>query len=359
MNIFGRFIAGENSPDCVEATRRDFVRSTAGLGTALGLAGLGMRPAVAGSHAKAGGSAAQRDRLADGMKLDIAPLTFSSKREHFLNSLRMEGTAKHEDVSVWYANLLYMLFVPGKTPVPFLGREACESVRTFQMDDAVFQFHASSFSCPYDVETREYISSVTHPVTGETVPFPPFKVNVTDPGVVYTEDGGWPIPARAKSSAEAKSLAEEFGDGHVVGLDAVEQDRPGGREKIQAPAIETFRRENDLVFMDRIRVAPDSSWWPVEFCEHSCIQSSLADLKDSRLSSIPAVSTGSWLLPTSKRWVPGLEDTNGYFIVHLEGRKLRDIEQLPARFLNRAKSEFPAALSVPLDRFRPDVEYGS
>ena len=359
MNIFGRFIAGENMPDCAEPARRDFVRSTAGLGAALGVAGLGTRPAFAGGHANTIGSAAQRDRLADGMKIEIEPLTFSSKREHFLNSLRMEGTAKHEDVSVWYANLLYMLFIPGQTPVPFLGREACESIRTFQMGDALFQFHASSFSCPYDVETREYISSVTHPRTGETVPFPPFKVNVTDPGVVYNEDGGWPIPARAKSSDEAKKLAEKFGDGHVVGLDAIEQDRPGGQEKIQAPAIENFRRENDLVYMDRIRVAPDSSWWPVEFCEHSCIQSSLADLQDSSRLSIPAVSTGSWLLPTSKRWVPGLEDTNGYFIVHLEGRKLRDIEQLPERFLNRAKTEFPEALSVSMDRYNPDVEPGS
>ena len=108
--------------------------------------------------------------------------------------------------------------------------------------------------------------------------------------------------------------------------------------------------------MDRIRVAPDVSWWPIEFAEHWGIQSSYADLMNPTLLSLPAVATGSWLLPTHNRWVPGIDDAKGYIVVHVELRKLKSVEQFPDRFLHRARKEFPDVLTVGLDRFNRNVD---
>lgn len=286
-----------------------------------------------------------------GQKLDVEYLKLSP--EEVLDArLRIAYTTEHLGYAYEYANLIYFLNRPGLRPLPFIGREAMVITRYMRMDRGAYQQQINEFSRPISLETGEYIREITHPVTGRPLELPTFKMNDLEPGFMISADGDWPLSRPALTPKQIAQRPTPNEPGQQNGLDRLDKPQIGGRATIQKRTLSRLRRENDLLFFDQVKVPPNSSFFPVDFAEHFTHQCRVADYNDKSIKCVPSIASGTWKLPLSDHWLPGFTGVDGYFVVHVEKRKLRSPDDCPDRFLSTVKRIAPYIFEIEESRFR-------
>lgn len=323
-----------------------FTRRAAFAGLAGIWAGSAM-PAFAASD-----SDAPTVRYPFGQKLDVEYIKFSDAEDELDARLRIGNTTENLGYSYIYGNLIYFLNRPGQRPIPFIGREAAAVSRYMRMGRGAYQQQINEFSLPISLETGEYIREITHPVTGRPFELPTFKMNDLEPGFMLTADGDWPLSRRALTPEQIARRPKPTEPGQQNGLDRLDKPQIGGRATIQKATLSRFRRENDLVFFDKVIVPPNSSFFPVDFIEHATVQCRFADFNDKSIECIPSIGSGTWKLPISDHWLPGFTGVDGYFVVHIEVRKLRSPDDYPERFLSTIERIAPYIFEIEESRFR-------
>ena len=288
-----------------------------------------------------------------GRKLEVEYLPFADAREELDARLRITYTTKHLGYAFEYANSIYFLCRPGERPLPFIGREAMVISRVMRMERDVYQSQINEFSFPLSLATGEYIREVPHPVTGRPLEIPAFKTSDTaGSGWMYSPEGDWPLSRPALTAEQIAQRPKPAEAGQTVPEEVLSQPQPGGRSVMQQRALNRLRRENDVLVYDQVKVPPDARWFPKDFVEHFTHQCRVSDFNDRSIDCIPAVAAGSWILPLSPFWLPGMDDVEGFIMVHVEKRKLADVNDYPDRFLAKVRRVAPYILEIDESRFR-------
>lgn len=261
--------------------------------TGAGLAGAGAGPAAAGDAP---------------VQMTSSFLAFDPL-EQFRQSWRIQRSlADEDDILHWYHFI--MVAVPvGRAPQPVVRWEGIELSAHRRIGEHRYRLHGHNLSFARDLATGRFVDEVRNPVTGRMVR--PITMALTgDPGYIASPEG-------------------------VVPLDA-----PAGTAP--RPKYGMLRREGGLVKIDAIRVPPAD--WPGTFLEMGTEASPAALFDDPAQGWLPAEVSGAYVFP----WPDWMEmgEAPGHMFAAWSGHKLRRVDQLPADFLARARTEHPELLRV-------------
>ncbi len=228
--------------------------------------------------------------------------------QRFRQALRIQRSLEDQaDILHWYHFI--MVSVPlNATPKAVVRWEGIEFSRHEKLAENRYRLHGHNLSFPRHIETGQFVDSVLNPVTKKRVAVPPMALT-GDPGMVRSPAG-------------------------VISLD-----KPSAAPRAD---YKMLRREGAFVKVDAIRVPPDT--WPVTFLEMGFESSPAALFDDPTQTWLPSDVSGAYVFPWPK-WME-MGDAPGHMFAAWSGYKLRDIDELPVEFRQRAERDFPQLLRV-------------
>jgi len=266
-----------------------------------GLAGLPLTASAAAPNAELPKSMAREQVVTEMMP-------YADEVEKFKAHFRMERDLAEEEGEcvAWYYWIAYV--VPENTaPQPLVRFEGMEYSYFRKVAENTYRIHAHNVSFPRDLETNEFVSKITNPVTGEVVDIPP-TVLLNDPGTVHSPKG----------------FRNLRGNGSYV------------------QPFRKFRRENDMVRFESVRTAPPN--WPVKHMESTIQWCDLKSFNDPSITSIPSRSSGVYVFGYPEWFQMG--ERGGSMLGFIDGLKIRGVQDLPDSFAGRMKAEYPKLLEA-------------
>ena len=235
------------------------------------------------------------------------------ERENFRQSWRIQRSLQDEaDILHWYHFI--MVAVPtGRAPQPVVRWEGIELSRHRLIGPDRYRLHGHNLSFARDLQTGKFTDRVVNPITGKIISPKPMAL-LEDPGLIASPAGNVPL------------------------------DDPGAAPRKKYGVI---RREGDIIKIDAIRVPPAN--WPATFLEMGSEATPAHLFFDDRLDWLPADVAGSYVFPYPD-WME-MGDADGHMFAYWSGYKLRDADQLPPEFKQRANAEYPELLRVDLAQF--------
>lgn len=224
---------------------------------------------------------------------------------------RIERSWAEEDVAWWY-QFFFFGVTPDRSPIRLIRYEGLEMSRLRHVGDHRFEIHGHNVSFPRTMDGTAWLEDWTNPYTGQTLKAQDNVID-NDPGYEKSAQGVRPLT----STKPPRPL--DFG----------------------------FRREGDLVKLERVRVPPPE--WPGQFIETSTTAVSARDHADARIDRLDAQGSGMWVQPFPK-WM-GMEGRPGHLVGYFSGQKVGPPERLPPAFLARLNAKYPKLASVPRDKF--------
>lgn len=245
-------------------------------------------------------------------------MTYDDEVEKFKAHFRIERDLAETqgECVAWYHWIAYV--VPeNSAPQPLVRFEGMEYSYFRKVAENTYRIHAHNVSYPRDLETNEFVSEITNPVTGERVQIPP-TILLNDPGTVHSPKG----------------FRNMNGDGSYV------------------QPFRKFRRENDMVKFESVRTAPPN--WPVTHMESTIQWCDLASFNDPSITSLSSRSSGVYVFPYPDWFKMG--DRGGNMLGFIDGQKISGVGDMPASFTARIKSEYPELLKARWEEFdRPST----
>lgn len=287
---------------------------------ALHLLGLSAAGLSAAALATAPAAAAPRAR---GGTRPALPL--DDPRFHMLTLAKLQGDLSGRPLYGYSRGKVFGL-TPGEgLPIADYGRrlydyEGGSVARSRLLPDGNVETVSRSFLFYTDPETGAYLSQWTNPVTGRTVPVPPFRGGIS--GSVLT-------PTGPRVSANFTMESTVFG-------------RP--------PRLE-FVTMGDVTFVSRVAF---TRWTPkgatrarTEYTQDDWVVAT-ADLLDPKRTSLPA--TSAWTSQTEwQTWLEMPPGTPGAQLWRAVGMKTHRLEDLPPAFLAEVAAKHPGILTDPLE----------
>ena len=293
-------------PHIFQLNRRSALGSLAGLG----LAGGSLSAAAGANAAVTRGCVSAASHGALGWTSEF--LQFDPV-EHMRHSWRIQRSLADEaDILHWYHFI--MVAVPvGRAPQAVVRWEGIELSRHRRIGEHRYRLHGHNLSFARDLQTGRFTDAVLNPITGQTV-HPTTMTLLDDPGMWASPEG-------------------------IVPLDS-----PAAAPR---PKYGAIRRESGVVKIDAIRVPPAN--WPGTFLEMGTESTTAELFYDETLDWLPSDVSGAYVFPYPD-WME-MGDMGGHMFAYWSGYKLRDVDQLPAEFLSRARTEYPQLLEVDLTQF--------
>ena len=233
--------------------------------------------------------------------------------ENFRQSWRIQrSTADEAEILHWYHFI--MIAVPvGRAPQPVVRWEGIELSRHRKIGERRYRVHGHNLSFARDLATGRFVDQVINPITGHTIR-PGTMALTSDPGYFASPEGMVPL------------------------------DSPKATPR---PKYAMIRREGGIIKIDGIRVPPAS--WPGTFLEMGTESTPAQLFYNDALDWLPADVSGAYVFPYPD-WME-MGNAPGHMFAAWTGYKLRDVAQLPAEFLARARMEHPELLAVDLKQF--------
>jgi len=264
--------------------------------------------AAGGALLATGAGAAEEASVGDAFGTSF----FTLPPETMLRDLeRIERSLDEEDVAWWY-QFFFFGIVPDRSPIRLIRYEGLEMSRCRHLGGGRLEIHGHNVSFPRAMDGSAWLEDWTNPYTGAVL-----KAQDN----VIADDPGY-----EKSAAGVRPLTST---------------------KPPRPLDFFFRREGDLVKLERVRVPPPE--WPGQFIETSTVSVPAAAYADARLRRLPAQGSGMWVQPFPK-WM-GMEGRAGHVVGYFNGRKVGPAAALPAAFRERLASRYPNLMSVPKSKF--------
>lgn len=258
----------------------------------LAAAGLGLVPGLAGALSRPGGAAGFEDTA------DLMDPWMREPEQCFINFLRSQGDLSGLISPQWWRGA-YLAIYTDRQPELLFRLEGCEMKRVVDLGDGEYQFQYKIFTCVKHPETNETLNGKTwrNPVTGEEVTVEPNIsgaeriVKLSDRGIVEVSPG---------SGFEAVLHLQWTAQGPYVMYNGY-KDRPANRPI----PIKEFATN----FHDR---------------------AAAADFAAPRLE----LRFNSTFVAPFQRWM-SMPPEAGIAVWHASGHKARDVESLPADYLEQ------------------------
>ncbi len=277
---------------------------------------------TAGALAALPASAAAARR---GRRAAPAALPLDDPRFHMHTLARLQGDLSGRPLYGYSRGKVFGLTPGAGLPIADYGRrlydyEGGSVSRSRLLPDGNIETVSRSFLFYTDPETGAYLAEWTNPVTGRTVPVPPFRGGIS--GSVLT-------PMGPKVSASFTMESTVFG-------------RP--------PRLE-FVTMGDVTFVSRVAF---TRWTPkgesrarTEYTQDDWVVRT-ADLLDSRRTTLSA--TSAWTSQTEwQTWLEMPPGTPGAQLWRANGMKTHRLEDLPPAFLAEVEAKHPGILTDPLE----------
>ena len=227
--------------------------------------------------------------------------------------VRMQGSAREEDVPWWYNGTIYGV-VGESAPMPLVTFEGMEMywIRHLGGDQAgEYELIGNTVTFFRDLDMGAMIDTFKNPYTG--------AVNKVSPAV---QGGG---PGRGFNYSVRGVRPTAF-------VDRIPD----------KPLILNWSTVRDQLWMHNETVYPPGL--PPPRAQRQTMFARVEDFLDPELSALPAVFSSTVFMPWLK-WMD-MGDRPGHVIWHASGAKLESIEQLPSEYRRRAESEFPDRMSA-------------
>jgi Protein of unknown function (DUF1838) len=233
---------------------------------------------------------------------------FQSPTEEFHTFMKLKGAIRDEAWPLRYFGVIHAQFPDGSTQ-PLMGFEGLEHARFIPQADGSIKMLESMVTYFTDMATGDYLSTFANPITG--------KLNKVVPNYVAGESYSF-------SSTAITPLFGEYTD-------------PGAGLGLQ------WFRSAERVWVQYSRTYPDQWWKPA--AELVTLEGHARDLMQPDVSGVEAAFSSITILPWFKWLEMGSEP--GWTLWHASGLKVRSVDRLPRRLLDRLEKNHPQALIVP------------
>ena len=226
--------------------------------------------------------------------------------------VRMQGSLREEDVPWWFTGVIFAITGDNETPRPLVRFEGME-VYWFRhiADGFILGGHTVTFF--RDFTSGAYLQEFDNPWTRRKDIVKP-AVQGGNLGFKYTRDGIQPVKL----------------DGTALGPAPVGPFRP------------QFHHAGGRVWVQHQTVYPPGM--PAMHGQRQTLFADARDVTDTRLAALPATFSSTVFMG----WLKWMDMTgiSGHVVWHAAGVKLRNIDELPAEYRERAMREFPDRMTA-------------
>lgn len=234
---------------------------------------------------------------------------FDSVTEELHTFMKMKGAIRDETWPLRYFGIIHAQFPDGRTR-PILGFEGLEHARFVPQRDGSFNMIESMVTYFTDLASGAYLTTFANPITGKT--------NQVVSNYVAGESYNF-------STAGITPL---FGSGYT---------NPGTGIGLR------WCSSAGRVWVQYDRTYPDQWWKPAT--EQIAFEADMRKLLRPDVAGVEAAFSSTTVLPWFK-WME-MGDTPGWTLWHANGLKVRSLNELPRRLLDRLAKHHPQALLTP------------
>ena len=234
--------------------------------------------------------------------------TFNSATEELHTFMKLKGSIRDETWPLRYFGIIHAQFANGSTQ-PLMGFEGLEHTRFIPQANGSFNMIESMVTYFTDLVSGQYLTTFNNPITGKTNEV----VSNYAAGESYNFNTTGIIPL--------------FGSGYTD---------PG-----TGMGLRWFRNA-ERVWVQYDRTYPDQ-WWKAS--ELITFEARAQDLYEPGVAGVEAAFSSTTVLPWFK-WL-NMGDTPGWTLWHANGLKVRSLDALPRRLLDRLAQHHPRALLTP------------
>lgn len=254
------------------------------------------------------GSGACLPKLRGVQRADLPDLTDPSAN---LNSIvRMQGSAKEEDVPWWYDGTIYGV-VGEEQPRPLVGFEGMEMYWMRHLAGGEYELIGNTVTFFRDLDTGKMIDTFQNPYTG------------------------------AKNSVTPAVQGGGAGRGFNYSVKGIRPTAFVDRMP-EKPLELNWSTVRNHIWMHNSTVYPPGL--PPPRAQRQTMFATLDEFTDADVASIAGVFTSTVFMPWLK-WMD-MGDRPGHVVWHASGAKLKSIEELPNEYRRRAESEYPDRMSA-------------
>jgi hypothetical protein len=236
---------------------------------------------------------------------------FADPARNLRNLVRMQGSLREEDVPWWFTGVIFAV-VGEQAPLPLLRVEGME-IYWFSHRADGYQLNGNTLTFFRDFETNEFLREFRNPLTGDLNPVKP-AVQGGNLGFHYGSDGIWPVKL----------------DGTPVG------------EPQRKSLVPQWHAMREQVWLQHQTVYPPGM--PPMHGQRQSMFAPRRDFLNRRIDALPSVFSSTVFMGWFK-WM-NMGERPGHLVWHASGAKLRNIDELPRDYLDRARGEFPQRLSA-------------
>ena len=234
---------------------------------------------------------------------------FETPTEELHTFMKLKGAIRDEAWPLRYFGVIHAQFPNGCTH-PLMGFEGLEHTRFIPQADGSFNMIESMVTYFTDLVTGDYLSFFANPITGGTNE------------VVSNYAAG------ESYNFSTTAITPLFGKGYT------DPGRGLGLRWISS---------KERVWVQYDRTYPDQWWKPAS--ESITFEAGARELMQPGIAGVEAAFSSTTILP----WFKWLEmgDTPGWTLWHANGLKVRSLDALPRRLLDRLAKHHPRALLTP------------
>lgn len=231
----------------------------------------------------------------------------TTAEEHLEAFVRLTASLEEENVPWWYRGIVYTV-QEKQPPRPIFKIEGLETYWFEHGENNTFLAHSRTLSFMRDVESGEFLYEFKNPFTGKT--------NRVTPNVLGSKE-----PERFT----ANGIFTDF---------------PGSKNP-EGPLSFDWQVAGPHVFLVKDR---GSTAMPQPWLEAQSPSAPLAEFLDPTVKRFSSFFSSTWFSPFPA-WMD-MGDIPGHNVWHSTGAKLKSIDDIPAEYLDRARTDYPESLSA-------------
>ena len=237
------------------------------------------------------------------------PFILDSPRDELHAFMKLKGSIHDEAWPLRYFGVIHAQSPDGSTR-PLMGFEGLEHARFVPKEDGSFDMMESMVTYFTDLATGDYLSTFANPLTG----------HVNEVQSNYA--------AGTSYNFSPTAMTPLFGTGYTAPATGL--------------GLRWFRSA-DRVWVQYDRTYPDQWWTPSS--ELITFDARASDLMQADAAGVEAAFSSTTILPWF-RWMD-MGETPGWTLWHANGHKVRSLDDLPRRLLDRLARHHPRALLTP------------